>query len=116
MDVAVVKPALRLHHAVFGVDADGDLVAKGIDGVDDELRILDRRRAEDHAVDAAAEIIRHRLHAADAAADLHQQSRGLGYVGDQIGVDELGVLGAVQIDHVHPLGAGVLKALGGFVG
>ena len=62
------------------------------------------------------EIILHRLHIADTAANLDRQSRGTGNVGNQIGVDELRVLCAVQIDHMHLRRACLGKALRRLIG
>ena len=52
----------------------------------------------------------------DAAADLDVEIGGLDDVFDEIGLDGVAFLGAVEIDDVHPFGTGVGEGLGGVEG
>jgi hypothetical protein len=116
VDHVVVRelgPAVDRQFAVAGVEPDDDAAREFQAQVVDEVRRADRLGADDHELDPGLEVGLYRVGVADAAADLDTQVRvGLGN-----GVDDLGVLrgtgeGAVEIDDVQALGAGIDPAPG----
>jgi hypothetical protein len=107
------QPSVHRELPVAGVQPDDDAPRELEAQVVDEVRRADGLGADDHELDPGLEVGLDGVGVADAAADLDAQVR----VGPGDGLDHFGVLrhtreGAVEVDDVQALGAGVDPASG----
>jgi len=107
------RPAGGGDHPVARVDRDGHAVGEAIDEPADELRILDRRGADDDARRARLGERLGRIEVADAAARLDLHREATRDLADRIEVRGRPGARAVDVDDVQPLRALVHQALGG---
>src|SRR5262249_17424473 len=104
-------PALDRDLAVASVEANRNARGKFARRRLHERRIANRRRADDHAVDALAEPGFHGRHVAYPAAQLHRARDRFQDALDRRGINRLAREGAVEVDDVKILEALRLKAL-----
>ena len=97
----VLRPTLDGHHALAGVDADGD--AAGIEPrrFADEIGIADRRGADDDPRHPALEPAAHGLQVANAAAELQLDRETGEDAPDGLGVDRPAGERPVEIDDME---------------
>ena len=112
MHIGRIQPAFGGNHAVTRVDADGNLLAIFLDRFSGKGGVFDRRRTQYHAGNAVLEIPVHGFHRADTPADFHFQTGFFRHADKNVLVDQRGVLRAVEIHHVNPLGTRRLKGTG----
>ena len=105
-DLAHFEPAFGGDHAVLRVDADNHLTRKAVTNRRGEIRLANRRRADNDVIHTGFDIGSRRFQIANTAADLHRQFRILADDGlDDAGVDRRTRHGAVEIDHMQAPGA-----------
>ena len=108
-----IQPTFGGDHAVQRVDADRDAMTVFRHRPAHQLRVFQRRRAENAAGNAFLKIRFQRVHIADTAAHLNLES---GFAGDRfknILILAAAGFGTVQIHHMDPLRTRLFKRAGG---
>ena len=106
-----IGPATGGDHAVARVDGDDDAAGIVACRLADQVRILQRGRADHHAADAEVEPALDRFAVADAAAKLDLAAEALEDRGYRRAIDRFAGKGAVEIDDMQPFGAGLREDL-----
>ncbi len=104
-------PAFNGDLATLGVDTNGDLARKALAGLDDQRRIANGDRAKNDARKALREPILDMIKRADAAAELHGVFCSLQDGLDGSTINRYAGKCTIQIDHMQPFKALILKGL-----